>query len=185
MILHDRDPLLPVDPPRRVVLYHCRCGIAGCSGRACVISEANGVVRWTNFLRFVGLNHPLDDSLADEHGQADDLPDFSFDAAQYWAEVEQAKENRSWETSRRRLARLLTSRLQAETQRWEELGYQVRSIWLWNEDEDVDAINLRRQDDHLVIGIRAVPGADEEATVQAMADEVLVGDEHSWFTIYD
>ena len=176
---------MPVSLPRRVVLYHCGCGVAGCSGRACVISETDGVVRWSGFRLFVGLNHPLDDSLADEDGRRDNLPDLAFDVAQYRAEVERAKGDRSWETRRRRLARLLTKRLAAETGRWDELGFEFGSAWLWGGEEEIYAINLRRQGDQLLIGVRAEPGPDEEAVVNAMAANVLSGDEQTWFVIYD
>lgn len=184
-LLHGGDPLVPVSPPRRVVLYHCGCGEPGCSGRACVISESDGVVRWSDFRRFVGLDHPLDDALTDEDGRPDDLPDLAFDAAQYRAEVERAKEDRSWETRRRRLARLLTERLAAEPGRWNELGFEFRSAWIWGKEEEIYAIDLRRQGDQLLIGLRAEPGADEEAVVDAMVADVLSGDERTWFVIYD
>jgi hypothetical protein len=184
-LLHRRDPLIPTNPPRRVVLYHCGCGVAGCSGRACVISEPDGVVRWSGFRRFVGLDYPLDDTMADEDGRPDDLPDLAFDSVQYRAEVERAKDDRSWETRRRRLARLLTERLAVEPQRWDELGFEFRSAWLWSDDEEIYAINLRRQGDQLLIGLRAGPGPDEEAVVNAMAANVLAGNEHTWFVIYD
>lgn len=184
-LLHKGDPLVPVSSPRRVVLYHCGCGVAGCSGRACVISESDGVVRWSGFRLFVGLDYPLDDSLADEEGRPDDLPDIAFEAAQYRAEVERAKADRSWETRRRRLARLLTERLAAEPGRWDQLGFEFRSAWLWGDEEEIYAINLRRQGNQLLIGVRAEPGPDEEAVVNAMATRVLSGDERTWFVIYD
>lgn len=184
-LLHRGDPLIPVSPPRRVVLYHCGCGVAGCSGRACDISESDGVVRWSGFRRFVGLNDPLDDTVADEHGWPDDLPDLVFDAAQYRAEVKRVKEDRSWETRRRRLARLLSERLARETQRWNELGFEFRSARLWSDEEAIYAADLRRHGDQLVIGVRAQPGPDDEAVVNAMATDVLSGDERTWFVIYD
>lgn len=184
-LLHKGDPLLPVTPPRRVVLYHCGCGVVGCSGRACVISEYDGVARWSGFRRFVGLDFPLDDSLADEDGRPDDLSDIAFDAVQYRTEVERAKQDRSWETRRRRLARLLAQRLAADPGRWTELGFECRSAWIWGDEEDICAVNLHRRGGQLLIGIRAEPGADDEAVVNAMATKVLSGDEHTWFVIYD
>jgi len=150
-----------------------------------VISESDGVVRWSRFCRFVGLDHPLDDTIADEHGQPDDLLDLAFDAVQYRGEVERAKADRSWETRRRRLARLLTDRLPADPERWNELGFEFHSAWLWGDDQEIYAINLSRQDDQLLIGVRADPGSDEEAVVEAMAAKVLSGDETAWFVIYD
>jgi hypothetical protein len=184
-LLHKGDPLVPVSPPRRVVLYHCGCGVAGCSGRACTISESDGVVHWSAFRRLVGLDYPLDDTLSDEHARPDDVPDLAFDAAQYRAEVQRAKLDRSWETPRRRVARLLTERLAAETQRWAELGFEFRSAWLWGDDEGIYAINLHREGNQLLIGVRTQPEADEEAIVNEMATKVLAGDERTWFVIYD
>lgn len=184
-LLHTGDPLMPTDPPRRVALYHCACGIAGCGTTACVISESDGVVRWSGFRTFVGLDYPLDQSLSDQHGRLANLPDFAFDATQYRAEVERAKADRSWETPSRRVGRLLKDRLAQRPERWKQLGVEFRSVWLWDEEKDVYAVNLNRQGDQLLIGVRARPAADEETVVTAMEAEVLAGDERTWFLIYD
>src|SRR5581483_3921829 len=132
-------------PPRRGVLYHCGCGVAGCSGRACTISESGGVVRWSEFRGFVGLDYPRDETLSDEDVRPEDLPDLAFDAVEYRAEVERAKLDRSWETRRHRLDRLLTERLATERRRWNELGVEFRSTWLWGDDEEIYALDLRSQ----------------------------------------
>ena len=183
-LLHKGDPLIPTDPPRRVALYYCGCGVPGCGTTACVISESEGVVRWSGFRTFVGLNHPLDTSLSDEDGRPADLPEVAFDAAEYRSEVERAKADRSWETRPRRVGRLLKERLAERQERWNELGVKFRSVWLWGED-DVYAINLDRQGGQLVIGVRAKQAADDDTIVKAMEAEVLAGDERSWFVIYD
>jgi|GEM_PF-4996946 len=184
-LLHRGDPLTPTDPPRRVALYLCGCGEAGCGTTACRISESKGIVRWSGFRSFVGLNHPLDASLADEDGRPADLPDLAFDAAEYRAEVERAKADRSWETRRRRRARLLNERLAERPERWDELGVEFRSVWLWDDENEVYAVNLQRQGDQLLIGVRTQLGADDDTVLNAMTAEVLAGDEQTWFVIYD
>ncbi|HZQ76378.1 MAG TPA: hypothetical protein VFE55_03545 [Acidimicrobiia bacterium] len=47
------------------------------------------------------------------------------------------------------------------------------------------SISAANQGHQLLIGIRAEPGADDEAIVNAMATDVLARDEDSWFVIYD
>lgn len=184
-LLHRGDPLAPADPPRRVALYHCGCGEPGCGTTACVISEADGVVRWSGFRHFVGLSHPLDTSLADEDGRSADLPDLAFDATGYRAEVERAKTDRTWETRRRRRARLLSERLAVSSDHWAELGVEFRSVWVWGHDEDVYAVNLDRGGDQLLIGIRSPDAAEDTMVIDSMATTILAGDERTWFVIYD
>jgi hypothetical protein len=58
---------------------------------------------------FIG---PLAVSADDDDSRAWDLPDLNFDREQYVAEVERASADGSWETSRRRTARLLYERLE-------------------------------------------------------------------------
>jgi hypothetical protein len=53
------------------------------------------------------------------------------------------------------------------------------------EENDIYAVNLRRDGDQLLIGVPAPQGADEETVVNAMAAEVLPGDERNWYVIYD
>jgi hypothetical protein len=133
----------------------------------------------------VGLNHPLDTSISDHDGRPMELPDLAFDAAQYRAEVERAKTDRSWETHRLRLGRLLKERLAARPERWRQLGVEFRSVWLWDEETNVYAVILRRRGDQLLIGVRAPEADDEETVVTTMAGELLAGDERNWFVIYD
>jgi hypothetical protein len=184
-LLHTGNPLIPTDPPRRVALYLCACGVPGCGTIACVISESAGVVHWSRFRDFVGVNHPLDMSIPDDAGRPVGLPDLAFDAAQYAAEVERATTDRSWETRRLRIVRLLKERLAERPERWQQLGIEFRSLWLWDEENEIFAVNLRRAGDQLLIGVRAPQAVDEDTAVNAMAAEVLGGDERKWSVIYD
>jgi hypothetical protein len=187
-LLHQGDPLLPVEPPRRVGLYKCGCGDAGCGITGCSISESDGVIRWFGFRDFVGRHGPLDPALEDDaESRAIDREDLIFDAAQYRAEVARAKADRSWETRSGRLGRLLRGRLEHQ-ERWDELRFEFGSVWVWGDDADVFAVNLSRKGverGQLVVGVRAPKGLDDDATLDALAAQVLAGDETSWFVIYD
>jgi len=187
-LLHKGDPLLPAEPPRRVGLYKCGCGDAGCGITGCLISESDGVVRWSGFRAFVGRHGPLDPALEDDvDSQPIDREDLVFDAAKYRAEVARAKADRTWETRRHRLGRLLKGRLEHQ-KRWDELRFEFVSVWVWGDDADVFAVALNRKGaerGQLVVGVRAPKGLDDDAMLDAVAAKVLAGDERSWFVIYD
>ncbi|MFT3875311.1 MAG: hypothetical protein QM708_02620 [Propioniciclava sp.] len=100
-------PLLPVVGGRRVAVYRCSCGVAGCGSIAPVIvaSEDGEYVHWVDFRNVVGV---FDSPVANEvdvdpewPGKAVDLPDLRFGMRQYVAEIERASQDRSWETLRR------------------------------------------------------------------------------------
>jgi hypothetical protein len=187
-LLHQGDPLLPVEPPRRVGLYKCGCGDAGCGITGCLISESDGVIRWSGFRDFVGRYGPLDPALEDDvHSRAVDREDLVFDAAEYRAEVARAKADRTWETRPHRLGRLLKGRLMHQ-KRWDQLNLEFVSVWVWGDDADVFAIDLRRigvELGQLVVGVRAPTNLDDDAMLDAVAAQVLAGDERTWFIIYD
>ncbi len=107
-------PLLPADLGRRVAVYCCSCGEPGCGVIAPVIvpSPDGRRVSWVDFRDYVGVfAGPVTDSVDDDDGRPWDLPDLHFDRQQYVAEIERASRDRSWETGRRRTARLLYERL--------------------------------------------------------------------------
>jgi hypothetical protein len=88
----DQAPLLPRHRPTRVAVYQCCCGIGGCGCVAPVISRTGDRVDWADFRSFTGR---FDGPLADEVPHPDDgfrlaLPDFSFDARHYLAEIRRA-----------------------------------------------------------------------------------------------
>lgn len=113
-ILGPASPLLPVGHGRRVAVCLCSCGIAGCGVIAPVIRQSpdGKTVSWVDFRDYVGVFiEPFEPSAEAEEGRPWSLPDICFDSGQYLAEVRRASTDRSWETPRRRMARLLFDRL--------------------------------------------------------------------------
>jgi len=114
-MLGSRSPLLPADQGRRVAVYCCSCGIPECGVIAPVIipSPDGRRVSWVDFRDytgiFVGPNRRTD---CDDEGRPWGLLDLHFDREQYVAEIERASADESWETDRRRTARLLHERLE-------------------------------------------------------------------------
>lgn len=115
-ILGSDSPLLPVPHGRRVAVYRCSCGEAGCGCIAPIIlPSADGrFVHWLDFGDFVGrFSGPLDTGggIGEPEGKPWPLPDFRFRHEQYVGEIERASADLSYETPRRRTARLLRERL--------------------------------------------------------------------------
>lgn len=109
-ILGAESPLLPKDLGRRVAVYTCSCGIAGCGVIAPMIVPApNGsTVAWVDFRGYTGVfNRPVAPSVDQYEGHPWGFPAIEFDREQYVAEVKRASADRSWETSRRKTCRLL------------------------------------------------------------------------------
>ena len=99
-MLDGASPLVPVDGDRRVALWQCSCGIAGCGVIAPVIvaSPDGRRISWVDFRDYVGVFvGPVAPTSADHEGVPWDLPDLHFDRAQYVAEVARACADRSWE----------------------------------------------------------------------------------------
>lgn len=109
-ILGHASPLIPVPEGRRVAVYRCSCGEAGCGVIAPVIvaSPDGQRVSWMDFRNYTGVFiDPVSEWVGEVEGRPWDLPDIHFDREQYLAEVERASRDESWETSHRRTARLL------------------------------------------------------------------------------
>jgi hypothetical protein len=115
-ILGPDSPLLPADLGRRVAVYCCSCGEPGCGVIAPVIfpSPDGRRVSWVDFRDYTGVFvDPAEESLEDgDEGRPWDLPDLHFSREQYVSEIDRASRDQSWETDRRRMARLLYERLQ-------------------------------------------------------------------------
>jgi hypothetical protein len=112
-MLGPRSPLLPADQGRRVAVYCCSCGEPGCGVIAPVIfpSPDGRRVSWTDFRDYVGLFTGPVRSVGGGEGSPWDLPDLHFSREQYVAEIERASRDGSWETGRRKTARLVYERL--------------------------------------------------------------------------
>lgn len=113
-MLGSSSPLVPLDGDRRVAVYRCTCGEAGCGVIApfIVLSPDGKRISWVDFRDYVGVFvGPAEPESADHEGTKWNLPDLHFDRDQYLAEVARASADRSWETSRRRTARLVSEHL--------------------------------------------------------------------------
>lgn len=113
-MLGSSSPLLPEDGDRRVAVYRCSCGESGCGVMAprIVASPDGKRISWVDFRDYVGVFiGPLEPESADHEGRPWDLPDLHFDRDEYVAEVTRASRDRSWETRRRRTARLVSEHL--------------------------------------------------------------------------
>ena len=124
-------PLLPTKPPRRVAVYTCSCGTAGCGVAACLIQWTQAGIAWRDFRDFTGVyERPvLDGDVSGEFGSSLPVPDLLFDPRQYHAAVAEATKDRSWETDERRIARLLRARLRRDEARLLVKGYRLGSVW--------------------------------------------------------
>jgi hypothetical protein len=111
-ILGPHSPLYPVGHGRRVAVYRCSCGEAGCGVIApLIVTSPDGRrVSWVDFRDYTGVFiDPVSEWAREDEGRLWNLPDLHFDREQYLAEVERASRDQSWETPRRRTARLLFS----------------------------------------------------------------------------
>jgi hypothetical protein len=109
-MLGTHSPLLPEDLGQRVAVYRCSCGEPGCGVIAPVIIPSPDLrrVSWVDFRNYVGIfSDPVAESVDQHEGKPWDLPDLHFDREQYVSEVKRASRDGSWETPRRRTARLL------------------------------------------------------------------------------
>jgi hypothetical protein len=97
-----------------VAVYCCSCGEPGCGVIAPVIipSPDGRRVSWVDFRDYVGVFVSPDEAVGGDEGTPWDLPDLHFDREQYIAEIERASRDGSWETDRRKTARLVYERLE-------------------------------------------------------------------------
>ncbi|WP_148076967.1 hypothetical protein [Nocardioides aurantiacus] len=113
--LFETGALLPTDPPRRVALYGCGCGIFGCSALTGLISRTGDQITWSDFYDFHAGEYdgpfhedstwpdPVHDPDADEDLLPTqlNLPSITFDAEQYLDVVHDATQGWSQECGRR------------------------------------------------------------------------------------
>jgi hypothetical protein len=95
-----------------VALYYCPSYDGGAIAPMIVPSPDGRRVPWVDFRDPGFIVNPPEPMEAAELGRSWDLPDLHFDRAQYVAEIQRASAYESWETGRRRTARLLYERLQ-------------------------------------------------------------------------
>jgi hypothetical protein len=120
--------LLPPQAIPRVATARCGCGNGGCSALAPVILERDGEMVWTDFRSVTGsYDAPIADSEPDlDWSAAIDLPELTFDADQYRAEVTRASADHSWETPLRTTSRLFVEYLNEQSDRLAQIGWRLR-----------------------------------------------------------
>lgn len=152
MLGNDR-PLLPAAPWRRVAVYCCSCGEAGCGVVAPLVAlGSDGIVRWTDFRDYTGVFAGPTVENDPDGGREHGLPKLQFDRAQYEAELRRATDDRTWETERRATARLVQQRLESERSRFDELGFGLD--WVAPErSADALLISLTKDDRQQLLSI--------------------------------
>ena len=173
-------PLIPQDPPRRVAVYRCSCGEPGCGCAACVITQEGDIVRWSDFRDYTGVYaRPLVQENPSE-GTRQPVPDLEFEAAQYLKAVRRASEDRSWETRRRRRARLLRDELVGMQSHFDAMGYSIG--WVapeWDNENGVQ-VELRIPNGQVVVRLQADPRLDDEEAASEMAGRLVSTPERRW-----
>ncbi len=177
--LLDTGALMPGHPPRRVAVYRCSCGEAGCACIAPVIEQSENRVVWSDFRDYTGVFvRPLVDHVP-RGGTALGVGSITFDAEQYLREVERAMGDRSWESDARLTARLLREHLELHFDELANRGYWrgwVAPSWEVDGEFHVDFIAPTGQ---IVVALRP-SSADPTAAALEMADEVLRTDPALW-----
>ena len=139
-------PLVQGTSARRVAIYLCSCGVAGCGVIAPVIATDGNVVTWSDFRDFTGVFDRPDDLADGIEGNALPMEQVRFDALQYQREVARVTGDRSWESPSRVTARVLRAMLAEHDELLRAAGRTlgwVSFIW-WEERADRFAIELVR-----------------------------------------
>jgi len=178
-LLFSTEALLPQHPSRRVAIYCCSCGEPGCGCAACVISERERTVWWRDFLDFTGVYGSPTVNEEPTGGRALPVPDLAFDASQYYEAVHRAGNDRSWETQRRRLARLLRGSVVRHATHFADRGYSVG--WVspaWDLPNGID-VELRIPNGQIVVRVEADLELPDDVAVERMKS-ALLGKEDFW-----
>lgn len=180
-ILGTDSPLLPTTSPRRVAVYRCSCGEAGCGCIAPVISREGSDVVWRDARDFTGVFvGPTIDRDVPDGGSPLPIPTLRFDAVGYEAEVRRAMGDQSWETERRATARLLGDYLQDERDFLRARGFVFQ--WAapgWQEPETFEVSLLDPERFQVVVRLRAAE-AEPSVWASTLADRLLGTEPHHW-----
>ncbi len=177
-------PLRPTQPASRIALYGCTCGHSGCGCVAAVIAQNGDQVTWTDFRDFTHYysRGPVAENPPDpDQGTPLPLPDFTFDASEYHAEVERAIADRSWETPPLLTIRLLETDLTRHRDRLAELGWQLEFAYSRSQAGGGSfGLCLRDDQDHqIVVDLKARPGSAADQA-RELADFVLTASPLQW-----
>ena len=112
------------------------------------------------------------------------IEDMSFDSSQYLDEVKRASADSSWETDRRKTARLLGEYLEGESKTLERSGQ--RFGWASPELDDTSAYRVCFWRDALrqiVVEVRSEQGSPEDRAAK-MAEQLLRGSSENWDVVF-
>jgi hypothetical protein len=180
MLDPDTRVLLPASPERRVAIYRCTCGEAGCACVAPFICQAGMHVRWTDFRDFTGVYVEPAVESNPPGGAALPLPELVFDADQYRAEVERATVDRSWESPELRTARLVRRRLHDGQSHLTGLGWTHDRVWAAYDHPGTFTVIFRDpEDNQLSVDVTPEPGTPE-AQAREVADLLLTTIPEQW-----
>jgi hypothetical protein len=169
-------------------VYRCSCGEPGCGVVAPIISEASGRVRWSDFRDYTGVfvEPEVGDWTSHEILASGDrlaLPEIYFDSEQYRAEVARASADESWETERRRTARLLQEYLESEAAILEQKGYRLTWASLVADDPAAYHVSLSKDEAQIVVEVRADEGSPEERAA-TVAESLLRSNPDEWHVVF-
>ena len=173
---------------RRVAVYTCSCGIAGCGVVApwIELSPDGRRISWLDPRDYVGVfNGPTAADMDGSDGTPLALPELHFDTGQYVSEVARISADGSWESPRRRLARLVEERLLPAGL---ELPEVCRLRWVpaaWD-DEGVHMSFERFQDGHYTQHMLHLQSAceDPDDAADDIVDTLLSHDPAAWLTMF-
>jgi hypothetical protein len=178
-ILGPRSPLLPAEPARRVAVYRCSCGIAGCGCIAPLIEARSDTVVWWDFRDFVGVYDRPTVRENPSDGQPLRFTALVFDERQYRDEVERASAL-PWETPQRKTARLLRLHLQRQGDRLRGLGYERPAAAKTGDDDFTYTVFLWDLEHcQVVVELQAAPG-DPADQAETMAEYILTTPASEW-----
>jgi hypothetical protein len=190
-ILGPDQPLLPVEPARRVAVYQCSCGEPGCGVVAPIISGTDAEIRWSDFRDFTGeFDGPIPDEEPEE-GSPLPIPEIIFDATQYAREVGRATADRNWETPTRTTARFLKEMLKEQTDALTEWGLEID--WVFPAHRDTASVSVSFRDvgyryvekpcSQIVVTLSAKPGAPTDRATEMM-ETLLSKAPERWMTAF-
>jgi len=155
--------LVPTEPPLRVALHQCSCGLAGCGCVAMVIESAGDTIRWTDPRNLVGVYvTPIYDGEGEWEGEPHDFGNIVFDADQYLQEVERATRDRSWETEPLLIGRLLAELLGAARAEFADHGYHLGWVSPWWEDDREFRVEFIGPTGQVIVGLESSAATPEE-----------------------
>lgn len=181
-LLSPENPLLPTHPPRRIAVYRCSCGEAGCGCIAPVVVDEQHEIRWKDFRDFTGVYVKPDTADSPSGGTKLGIPDLRFEAHQYRTEVARATADRTWESHGREVGRLFRARLRESSDHFKSLGYRLG--WAGPYGGGVCSVELQTMEDGRPVGQTIVTLSESDGTADdvasALAQQLLSTPEQEW-----